>query len=176
MLQQITNSRQNKQLTKMDLKRITYASHLNLFHGNTMYDPYPFGIYPVIFFIYIKRIDSNCYLYQNYRVNSHTNYSNQSLQMSAYFNPEETITSTTLQEISADLICNNDGEERVLIWSFYCHHTSHSNYDKSKLGLFILPLKSGTWSTPSAASTIVRSYFECKLVITPKPGLFPVAN
>ncbi|MBQ7674714.1 MAG: hypothetical protein IJT36_09465, partial [Alphaproteobacteria bacterium] len=43
MVQHISNTRTDKQLTVNDLARISYASCLNLFHTNTMFNPWPFS-------------------------------------------------------------------------------------------------------------------------------------
>ncbi len=68
-----------------------------------------------------------------------------------------TLKSEKVQSIHTDLTCDKDGEERFLI----CYYRPQ-NFDKSKLGLFIL--------NPNFS----KYDFVYKLVITPKPELFPI--
>lgn len=81
-----------------------------------------------------------------------------------------TVTSTVVQGWSPDLICSTDGDERVLVWA----HWSAESYTKSKLGFFMIPLKSFSDAPYGATSASVTSYFQQKVVFTPKPGLFPI--
>ena len=64
MLQQLKNTKTDKQLTKFDLANVSYSSCLNFFHTNSMFPPCPFGIYYALVCHYVKRINSNCYKYQ----------------------------------------------------------------------------------------------------------------
>ena len=51
MLQQLGNTRTDKQLTSSNLSRISYVSCLNFFHTNTMFKPWSLGIYYVVSFL-----------------------------------------------------------------------------------------------------------------------------
>lgn len=65
MVQQLGNSKSDKTLTKNDLARVAYASGLNFFHTNTMFNPWPFGIYYAVNYVWVKRINSNSYQFQH---------------------------------------------------------------------------------------------------------------
>ena len=168
MIQQITNTRANKQLTANDLKHIAYASCLNLFHANTMFKPCPFGIRPGARIYYVKRVSENKYEYQF--VNAHTEITLKNKPFSTDgYRSIETKTPSQLQELHPDLVCNKDGEERILIVYFYYP----SNFDKFKLGFFLLSPKLTELLNMSFDNKIVGN-FVSSLVITPKTGLFPV--
>ena len=163
MLQQLSNAKTIKQLTKNDLARITYASSLNFFHTKSMFDPWPFGIYICIDYIYVKRINSENYQYQ--LIWLATNAGNSPNTM--YYGIDNVLSTKTKTEVAAinsNLVCNKDGDERVLLISWY---RKQPGFDKKKLGLWMLNPKE---------SDIYATIFKYKLVITPKPGLFPVVN
>ena len=63
-----------------------------------------------------------------------------------------------------DLVCNKDREERLCIVASY---RKIGDFSKSKLGLFILEPKE---------IDNYQSIFMYKIVITPKPGLFPITR
>ena len=164
MVQHVTNTRADKQLTINDIRRITYASCFNLFHTNSMFYSYPFGIFYIVHFYYVKRLSSNSYQIQ--KIYAGTGGGNSPNNM---VRSDVTILSRArvhAQEIHPDLVCQNDGEERVLI--FPCYRRA-SGFDKSKLGFFIM-------NPPNARSADGQTTNICtfNLVITPKPGLFPV--
>ena len=159
MVQQIKNSNSDKQITKADINRMVYASCLNLFHTNSMFKPYPFGIYYKTRFHYVKKENDN---YKYCFWTSDTGNGGFSFNGGMY---NSNLTSTTksqsqVEAIHPDLVCYKDGEERLLIICFY----GAVGFTKSKLGLFLLEPKFGD-----------NSNFVYKLVITPKPGLFPPA-
>ncbi|MBQ7673758.1 MAG: hypothetical protein IJT36_04440 [Alphaproteobacteria bacterium] len=64
MIQQITNTRLDKQLTHNDMKRIVYASCFNFFHTNSMFSPYPFGIFYDVYLYYVRKTSDDQYYYQ----------------------------------------------------------------------------------------------------------------
>ena len=64
MLQQLGNTKTDKQLTINDLGRISYASCLNLFHTHSVFKDWPMGIYYCVVYYYVKRIDADNYTYQ----------------------------------------------------------------------------------------------------------------
>jgi hypothetical protein len=172
MLQQISNNRTNKQITIKDIRNISYASCLNFFHTTTMFDPYPFGIYYVAHFYYVKRISSYSYQYQkSYGATDHsTSLKNMKNIVEGSGDGVSTIRSAKVEAMHPDLICQNDGEERVLIDCNYGKlKWGSEQINKSKLGFFIL-------NPPDVKSVDGRTNnaFVYQLVITPKPGLFPV--
>ena len=110
MIQNVSNTQSDKQLTAADLARITYASCLNFFHTNSMFNPWPFGIGYSIDFWYVKRLNRNNYQYQESWATTEGGTS----MVKAVDNPQ----TKTLREIenkSTDLVCNNDGEERLIL-------------------------------------------------------------
>ncbi len=166
MVQQLTNTRIDKQLTVNDLRRITYACCLNLFHTNAMFDPYPLGIYFSIGFNYVKKLNNGNYLFQNCWS---TTYGTSPNTMDKYFAETREISKDEVRSISPDLICDTIGEERLQIAASY--KSAYATV-KNKLGLFILePKHKGGWASGQHAYL-----FEYSPVITPKPGLFPVKN
>ena len=160
MVQQITNTRVDKQINRKDLNRIAYASCLNLFHTRSMFNPWPFGVYPTVTFTFVKRQNSNQYSYYRFY---HSTAAGRSTTDSGMYSIWDTYTSSnkTQNEIAAihtDLICNKDGDERLLINAAF-GATALTKYSKEKLGFFIFNPK--------------VSDFSYKVVITPKPGIFP---
>lgn len=84
--------------------------------------------------------------------------------MSCSIGSVETKTSAQVEEIHQDLVCYNSGEERLFIKCWYANPNANIYpYNKSKLVLFLLEPKFGE-----------NGNFVYQLVITPKPGLFPV--
>ena len=172
MLQQISNNRTNKQITIKDIRNISYASCLNFFHTTTMFDQYPFGIYYVAHFYYVKRISSDSYQYQkSYGATDHsTSLENMKNIVAGSGDGVSTIRSAQVEAMHPDLICQNDDEERVLIDCNYGKvNWGSEQFNKSKLGFFIL--------NPSNVKSVdgrTNNAFVYQLVITPKPGLFPV--
>ena len=169
MLQHVTNNRSDKQLTKRDFANIGYASCLNFFHTNTMFTPWPFGVYYVLACYWVKRVNSNSYQWQHcYGTTSPFKTS------PAEMNQEcRSIVTKSLSEIESmhpDLVCSKDGEERVLIEIIYRNATG---FDKKKLGFFLLEPKV---SKPDIIGNTHPNSFIYYLVITPKPGLFPARN
>ena len=170
MIQQIGNTRAEKQITIDDFARMTYASCLNLFHTDTMFS-HKFGIYYIVYFFYVKRLSSNKYQY-------HSGYATTSKKLGVDLlsginrisNSEiDTFSSTYIKSIHPDLICDQDGDERVLLECFYHDY----GFNKSKLNLLLLEPK---WGTASRTAHNDRGNFCYKLVITPKPGLFPIKS
>ena len=163
MIQQITNTRTNKQLTIDDLARISYASCLNLFHTDAMFSPYPFGIHYIVRYFYVKRNNDNSYLcYIYWTSTGNTNVKRALLDgMNRSCSSSGNRTKAQVQRYHPDLVCSNDGEERLLIICYY-GATASTNFSKSKLGLFLLDPNFGQ-----------DGNFSHQLVITLKPGLFP---
>ena len=170
MIQQIGNTKSDKQLKKNELVRITYASCLNFFHTNSMFKPWPLGIYYRVNYYYVKRINQDSYQYQHCNSSTgNTTEVNNNLfnRMNINVNSIDTKTLNDVEKIHQDLICNKDGDERLLIQAFY-NATALTNFTKSKLGLFIMEPKFGEFGD--------NGNFVYKLIIIPKPGLFPVKN
>ena len=165
MLQQIKNTKSDKQLTKEDFGRIAYASCLNFFHTNTMFTPWPFGVFYDTTFAYVKKIDSGTYQYQMTWACTLEGTSPSGIYTQC--GSVVTRTQAQVEAIHPDLVCNNIGEERVLISCYYRkHHIGFKN--KGQLGFFILEPK-----TMTATNGRTAIFFMYDLVITPKPGFFP---
>ena len=165
IIQQIGNTRTDKQLTKYDFGRIAYASGLNFFHTGAMFTPYPFGIYYAVCFFWVKRINENSYQYQK----SHGTTSSAGTspaEINQNCSRLQTKTKKEITEMHHDLICDNDGDEKLLIEVSYRKNSRY--YNRNKLGFFILEPK-----IQSSLDGINNSFFKCILIITPKPGLFP---
>lgn len=163
MVQQVGNTRANKQLVWQDIARIVYASCLNFFHTDTMFPPWPFGIYYNVDMFWVRRIDESKYEYQ-WCYKSFSKNSTEVLR-NAWCKAVTTKTSAEIEALHPDLICDTNGNERLLI---ECCYRKKSHYDKKKLGFFILDpqtIKSGDGES--------NNLFLYRLVITPKPGLFP---
>ena len=166
MLQQIANNRSSKQLTINDICNITYASCLNFFHTNTMFNPWPFGICYIAHFYYVKRLSSDSYQFQ--KTYGGTNRGTSPNNMTKSGVGTSTRTQAQVEAMHPDLICQKDGEERVLI---ECVYREASKFNKSKLGFFIMN-PPGVKAADNSTTNICVYH----LVITPKPGLFPVKN
>ena len=166
MVQQLGNTRTDKQLSIADIQRIAYASCLNFFHTNSMFAPYPFGIYFLAHYYFVKKNDDGNYQYQRVWITTGRGSATTKLfdGMNSGIN-SLTMTSAQVEAIDPDLICNNIGEERLLIKCWYGVVNGGKDFKKSQLGLFILEPTFGD-----------KGNFSYSLVITPKPGLFPVKN
>ncbi len=171
MIQQITNNRSEKALTKKDFARITFASCLNFFHTNSMFSPWPFGLYYAVSYEWAKRVNSNSYQFQHCWGSTAGGTSASGISSSC--NNIQTISYADVEAKDPDLICNNDGEERVCIECCYRKvGGNNSNISvKSKLGFFILePI------TKKGIDNTTNNLFIYRVIITPKPGLFPGKN
>lgn len=158
MIQQISNIRTDKQLSHDDLARISYASCFNLFHTTSMFNPWPFGIYFAIDYYWVKRISSDTYQYKQYWGTTGAGNSPKNMSKSS----NSVVVTKTLNEIVAihlGLVCNKDGEERLLL---ACYYRPTKAFNRAKLGFFLL--------NPNIAG----NKFSYKMFITPKPGLFPI--
>ena len=161
MVQHISNTRTDKQLTVNDLARISYASCLNLFHTNTMFNPWPFSIFFAIDFDYVKRVSENEYYYERNWGTTDSGDSPQNMFRGKDTHNTSNVkyTKSQVASIYPNLICNKDGEEKLLISCYY--RNAPTGVDNSKLGFFILNPKIEFYN------------FVYHLIITPKPGLFP---
>ena len=162
MVQHVTNTRTDKQLRTRDLARIAYASCLNLFHTNSMFDPWPLGIFFAIDFDWIKKVEGDKYVWQ--RVWGTTDFGNspENMQYGSYNGGELTLNQLVneqpeLKPLQSDLFCYNNGDERLII---SCYYRPQINKPK-KLGFFLMNPTFGGYD------------FGYHLIITPKPGLFP---
>lgn len=168
MLQQLGNTKTDKQLTMSDLGRVAYASCLNLFHTHSMFKPWPLGIYYHVSYHYVKRIGADDYTYQHLGASTGDTTEVQSEFkncMDMNWNTEQkNKTQSYVEAIHPDLVCQNNGEERVLIRCYY-NTSALTNFTKSKLGLYILEPKFGE-----------KGNFKYDIIIVPKPGLFPAKN
>lgn len=167
MVQQIGNTRTDKQLTIADLVNITYASCLNFFNNNSMFSPFPFGISYSINFIYVKRLNSNSYQFQHSWASTEGGDTPQNM-----WREIGTVWTSPLKDIVAvnpKLVLDKDGDELLYI---NCAYRRMQNFNKSKIGLYILDpqlVKGGEHVGYSHPDLL---YYE--IFITPKPGLFPI--
>ena len=163
MLQQIGNTKTDKQLHKEDFGRISYASCLNLFHTNSMFSPWSLKMYYVVACYCVKRISSNSYKFQH--CFGSTSRGSTPSEMFQQCGSVLTRTSDQVKKMHKDLICDKDDEERVVIECIYREAGKN-------LGFFILK--------PNVSKVALDGYagnaFIYYLVITPKPGLFPGIN
>ncbi len=167
IIQQIKNTKTNKQLSKKDFADIAYASSLNFFHTNTIFKPWPFGIYYALICAWVKRVNSNSYQYQKcYGTTSTSGASPDGMNQGC--TNVETKTSSQIQAINPDLICDKDGEERLVV---ECCYRKASGFNKKKLGFFLIEPKLQKDTIDN-----INNFFRYQLVITPKPGLFPGTN
>ncbi|MBR1734079.1 MAG: pilus assembly protein [Alphaproteobacteria bacterium] len=177
LAQQIGNNKTDKALKLNDLARITFASGLNFFTYQTMIDPWPFGMYYGIYWYHIKRNSANSYSYQLYYSLATNKYGSKSINFDGNFGLGKgavtTKTADQIRSVSNDLICDNDGDERVMMICFY--HLWGGRYENAKLGLHLIPLKSST-SLSAAFPPYTTSPFQYKIIFTPKPGRFPVVD
>ncbi|MBQ7674330.1 MAG: hypothetical protein IJT36_07450 [Alphaproteobacteria bacterium] len=173
MIQQITNNRTDKQISMNDIRRMLYASCLNLFHTNSAFTPSPFGILLNVCLYHVKRISNDSYQFQAITV--HTDH----FRQMQYENVADSIPIRTWSYSRmiekcpsldrSDMAIDKDGDEKLLIECFYVKDSSYSN---KKLGFLILkPVFSS-----STRYIVYRGNFAYRIVITPKPGLFPVEN
>ena len=178
MVQNINNVKSDKQLTLTDIKMICFASSLNLFYTNSMFPPYPIGIKQCVYFHYVKRISRNEYKVQQIWTNAEENTTSVNTirgGMTSGTNLQTWELSKVIDRCSG-LECFNDGEERLLINVWYDSNVwldpikYQENAVNRRLGLFILrPI----WGR-NGYQTDNKGNFSYLLVITPKPGLFPI--
>ena len=162
MVQQLTNNRSDKRLTTKDLARITFASCLNLFHTNTMFNPWPFGIFFAIDYDWLKKLDGNNYQWNETWATTQQGTSPDTMYTGTS-NTKVTLDRLitvypALKSVQSELVCYNEGEEKLIISCYF----RPKNFNKSKIGLFLINLVFG------------NKDFGYHLVITPKPGLFPI--
>ena len=161
ILQQLKNTKAEKQLTSSDFQRISFASCLNFFHTDKMFK-FQFGVYYNMECAWVKRINNDSYQYQNCYGNTGVGTAPSDMACNS-----TNISIKTLAQVKAmhsDLECDKDGDERLLI---ECSYRIYS--DENLLGFYILGPKKvvGTINTRSPC------FFIHQIVITPKPGLFP---
>lgn len=159
MVQQIKNTKADKQLTSADFHHIGLASSLNFFHIHNMFSPWASGIYYIAHFHYVKKIDNDNYEYQKC-------FGATDRGVCEYVSQK---TSSQVQEMHPDLICSNIGDERVLIEC--CYRMARNDFKKSMLGFFVLNPQMIT-----GTDGMTNNFFIYKLIITPKPGLFPAKS
>lgn len=171
MIQNINNSKSNEQLSLSDIKRIVFAGSLNLFHTNSMFYPFPLGTSPHAYFQYVKRIEENKYNYQAFWTNPYQKGSTSPATMRGAIDANGTRTLSQITNIHPDLECHKDGDERLLI-NYWFRQEFGSDESSSKIGFLIMKPKWGD----VGFSINNKGSFSYVLIITPKPGLFPLRN
>ena len=160
MIQQLSNTKENKQLTKDDIGQITHASCLNFFHTASMFYPWPLGVFYSVDLYYVKKLSNDKYLYQHSYGSGQSGDSlstiERCVESTQTFDPQQ------VKAIHNDLICNNEGDERILVT---CCYRKANSFNKSKLGFFMI--------NPTSTDKMDRvgTIFIYETVITPKPGL-----
>ena len=136
IIQQIKNTKTNKQLSKKDFADIAYVSSLNFFQ-NTIFKPWPFEIYYALICAWVKRVNSNSYQYQRCYGTASTSGASPDGMNQGCTNVE-TKTSNQIQAINSDLIYDKDGEERLVV---ECCYKKASGFNKRKLGFSLIEPK-----------------------------------
>ena len=168
MVQQLNNAKTNKQITSFDLARISFASCLNLFYNNSMFDPFPIGMYYDIDYYYVKRINSDSY---NFQVcYGSTSIGHSPNEMSKTCGVVTVKTLAEIQEYDPNLACEKDGDEKLLLECCY-RKRKLGLFNINHLGFFLLNPKTTTTRAGSSNNFLVYH-----LIIVPKPGLFPGRN
>ena len=172
MIQHLSNLRTDKQLTVDDMKRIFYACSLNLFNNLGMFKPHSLGIFPNICFYYVMRKGSDSYYYQTGLLKADGGDNGGIIAGVGYLIAARTVSYSAMISKcpsldNPDMVLDKGGDSKLLIEYFY---GASSSFDKNKLGFFILTPKLGNNSRYGS----YRGNFAYRLVITPKPGLFPV--
>ena len=169
ILQHIKNNKTDKTLTKDDLARIAFASCLNFFHTKSMFNPFPFGLYYAVNYVWVKRINSNSYQSQHCYATTSSGTSPMGMNR-ACLSIVTTRTAAYVEAINPDLVCEKDGDERVFVEC--CYRKINDSFKKSQLGFFILTPK-----TYKSIDGMTNNFFTYQIVFTPKPGgLFPAKN
>ena len=173
MLQQMNNTRENKQITSKQIGFVAYASCLNLFNTNSAFNPWSLGIHVAVDYVWVKRISNDKYQYQSGWATTAHNGAKNPTEMGQECWGVGTLTLNQVQSKHPDLVCDKDGEERFLI--LYAYRKS-TGFNKSKLGLFLLEPNRIQTSEYRNFSNNNNAIFYYMIVITPKPGLFPAKN
>lgn len=130
-----------------------------------MFNPWPLGIAYIMAMVYVKRLSSN-----NYQVQvalSHTFDGRSPSKMLCISALKDNISQAMVRTANPDLVCNNDGEEKLLI------RCEYSKKDIKKLGFLIMKPKDYIVRYCHSIQTSSIIFDDNKVVITPKPGLFP---
>ena len=167
MIQQVANNRSDKTLTKDDFGRIAWASCLNFFHTKSMCNPWSFGLYYAVSYVWVKRINSNSYQHQDCYAT--TSAGTSPMETNRNCGSVTTRTPAYVEAKSPDLVCEKDGDERVCVEC--CYRKINNSFKKSQLGFFILTPK-----TYKSIDGMTNNFFTYRIVFTPKPGLFPAKN
>ena len=169
MVQNIKNTKSDKQLTLKDLGYIAYSSGLNFFHTKSMFSPWPLGISYRVYFNYVKRLSSNNYQVQIIRAQTWDDIIDSPSKMPSVAVSLRTKTQAQVEVHAPDLVCNNDGEEKLIIQCMY----QKRNYSNKKLGFLIMTPKDFDVHTIGGFYHAYNCISVSRLIITPKPGLFP---
>ncbi len=132
-----------------------------------MFYPWPLGIYYLVNFHYVQRENNNKYNHCYYYVAIENR--GEGLNAIGYHHESSKKTFAEIEEINSELLCEKDNEERLLIRCYY-GSTKNTKPTKEKLGFLVIS------PTSYYANTFDTVKFKFQLVITPKPGLFPVIN
>ena len=165
MIQQLGNTRENKQLIYSDFQQIAYASCLNFFHTTSMFKG-KFGVYYNMECYWVKRVSQDNYQFQDCYANTGSSNAVSPSGLDKGCFKISTKTMSQIQSIHPDLVCTKDNDERLLIECSYRKNKKYPDY-KKQLGFYILE------------PGIIKDHQKCdcfflyQVVIAPKPGLFP---
>jgi hypothetical protein len=171
MIQNITSTRENKRLTLKDLSNITRTSSLNFFPGISMFSPFPLGVRPYTWYYYIKRENGTNYLWA-WRARPDNGGLGTSYECVEY----NKNSSVNASNINPKLVCNNNGDEKVLVRYFYTA-MDISDYMAKLAFRFLKPKVPSSWYCDTISFNTWKgnnNVFTCDLTFTPKPGLFPL--
>ncbi|MBR1734065.1 MAG: hypothetical protein IJ730_01225 [Alphaproteobacteria bacterium] len=161
LLQNLTNTSEDKYLDITDIRRIAFASCLNFFHTTSMFSPWRFGLSWYGTITYVKRTGPS--KYQAYKFEFDTGV-NTSTTVNGISCVKTVISVNDPSTLNKDMVLDNVNDEKVLIEASYKPKPTEdgqgtdTRFHKAKLGLYILNAKDGN--------------FRSRIVITPKPGLF----
>jgi hypothetical protein len=182
ILQNVSQNRSNKKITRTDIKYAVAAAYLSIYPGKTMYttDPHahPYGHFPIIWMYYVVgESDGNASIV--WGIHAYVDgTATTSISISNLVSTHIYSLVTYLQNANPSAIHPklriNPGERKIILECAYCYHLGLSNFkfsdgrtcanvsSKKAFGFWALPIK------PSKEA----GYFNAVVIFTPKPGLF----
>jgi hypothetical protein len=187
MLQNVSQNRENKKLTSLDVKYAAAASYLSAYPGVTMYGdtsgtPHPFGHFPLGYIHCVKGeggkakvLWHRCFFTQTNTPNM--NYAANNSYFSTVALNYTANSLMTPSSIHKDLQIK-DGEIKIILqYAYFYNGTSGSGFGfndgrlcrnvsvKDAFGFLVVNPKPQNLSAPFL-------YFHAVVIFTPKPGLF----
>lgn len=164
MIQNISQDRNNKTISKKDLKIIGISSFLNHFNGLQQFIPFQ-TYYGLTFLLYVKGLpdgkasviwmwDSNTPT-QPPTTSSSTSHTTVNTYSSSTLNVKKNVDP---HEIHKDLIIK-EGEVKIIL-----QQTINYGFSDKKIGFYLL--------TPTGSGYSQKCYFHTTIIFSPRPGLF----